>query len=96
MNLFYYSWNFKIYLVTGGLHGDRERLVSTEVMAASGSSWAYVGNLPKAANVMSGISVNNQIFITGEWYEKQTFNNIDWNYDILYSYHNTTKSKQKF
>ena len=89
-----------MYLVTGGLHGDSERLVSTEVMAASGSSWAYVGNLPKAANVMSGISVNNQIFITGEWwYEKQTFNNIDWNYDILYSYHNiqnATISKQKF
>ena len=55
-----------MYLVTGGLHGDSERLVSTEVMATSGSSWAYVGNLPKAANVMSGISVNNQIFITGE------------------------------
>ena len=52
-----------MYLVTGGYNGDS--IISTEVMSASGSSWSYVGNLPKAAHGMSGISVNNQIFVTG-------------------------------
>ena len=49
-----------MYLVTGGLS-----VTSTEVMSASGSSWTFVGNLPKAAFGMSGVSVNNQIFVTG-------------------------------
>ena len=34
-------------------------------MSATGFSWFYVGNLPKAAHAMKGISVNNQIFVTG-------------------------------
>ena len=52
-----------MYLVTGGSNGGD--LISTEVMPASGSSWSLVGNLPKAAYGMSGISVNNQIFVPG-------------------------------
>ena len=63
MIMFYYSGNFKIYLVTGGYNVNR--IISTEVMSASGSSWSYVGNLPRAASGMVGISVNNQIFVTG-------------------------------
>ena len=49
-----------MYLVTGGVV-----LTSTEVMSASGSSWTFVGNLPRAAYGMGVISVNNQIFVTG-------------------------------
>ena len=52
-----------MYLVTGGY--AQQDIISTEVMSASGSSWAYVGNLPKAVHSLSGISVNNQIFVTG-------------------------------
>ena len=68
MNLFYDSCNFKIYLVTGGYNG-KKNIVSTEVMSSSGSSWSYVGNLPTAADGLRGISVNNQIFVTGQLYE---------------------------
>ena len=52
-----------MYLVTGGYNsGD---IISTEVMSAMGSRWTYVGNLPTAADGLRGISVNNQIFVTG-------------------------------
>ena len=49
-----------MYLVTGGVV-----LTSTEVMSALGSSWSFVGNLPRAAYGMGVVSVNNQIFVTG-------------------------------
>ena len=52
-----------MYLVTGGY--TPQTIISTEVMSASGSSWSFVGNLPKAVHSLSGISVNNQIFVTG-------------------------------
>ena len=52
-----------MYLVTGG--SNNKGIISTEVMSASGSSWTFVGNLPKATHGLSGISVNNQIFVTG-------------------------------
>ena len=51
-----------MYLVTGDFN-VRDK-ISTEVMSASGSNWSFVGNLPRAANLMSGISVNNQTFVT--------------------------------
>ena len=55
-------------LVTGGINVKNKRTVSTEVMSASvpGSSWTYVGNLPRASHAMRGISVDNQIFVTGK------------------------------
>ena len=49
-----------MYLVTGGAF-----FTSTEIMSASGSSWSFVGNLPRATYGMGVISVNNQIFVTG-------------------------------
>ena len=52
-----------MYLVTGGFNG--KSIISTEVMSSSGSSWSYAGNLPLAVHAPSGISVNNQIFVTG-------------------------------
>ena len=55
-------------LVTGGYNVKGKRTVSTEVMSASvpGSSWTYVGNLPRASHAMRGISVDYQIFVTGK------------------------------
>ena len=62
-----------MYLVTGGF--DRNYIITTEVMSATGSSWSYVGNLPTAACGMVGISVNNEIFVTGKkQYEMQAYN----------------------
>ena len=52
-----------MYLVTGG-HGS-ERLSSTEVMPASGTSWSYVADLPGARYGLRGTTLNNQIFMTG-------------------------------
>ena len=52
-----------MYLVTGGYNG--KNIISTEIMSASGTNWSYVGNLPRPSNGLSGISVNNQIFVTG-------------------------------
>jgi len=60
---FYSDTNELIYLVTGGYNVNR--IISTEVMSASGSSWSYVGNLPRAASGMVGISVKNHIYVTG-------------------------------
>ena len=54
-----------MYLVTGGINGNSKRTVSTEVMSSSGSTWTFVGNFPRASDSMIGISVNNQMFVTG-------------------------------
>jgi len=66
---YYYSdSNELVYLVTGGVDpADLEAnvlLASTEIMV-EGSSWQAVGSLPKACEGLRGISVNNQIFMTG-------------------------------
>ena len=52
-----------MYLVTGGFNSGT--IISTEVMSATGSNWSFVGNLPRATFGLRGISVNNQIFVTG-------------------------------
>merc|ERR1719378_1043471 len=70
---YYSEANELIYLVSGGY--NVKNLISTEVMPASGPSWRYVGNLPRAACCMIGISVNNQIFVTGG-YESGYVNTI--------------------
>ena len=62
-----------MYIVTGGatygLGINRKNIISTEVMTASESSWGwkYVGKLPTAALGITGISVNNQFFVTGRY-----------------------------
>ena len=58
-------FKFKMYKVTGGINGNSKRTVSTEVMSSLGSTWTFVGNLPRASDSMIGISVNNQMFVTG-------------------------------
>ena len=58
-------FKFKMYIITGGINGNSKRTVSTEVMSSLGSTWTFVGNLPRATFGLRGISVNNQIFVTG-------------------------------
>jgi len=38
---------------------------STEVMEATATSWSFAGDLPTARRDLVGISLNNQIFMTG-------------------------------
>ena len=54
--------------MTGGynIDGFDGRILSTEIMSSSLTKWSYVGNLPTAMNGLKGISISNQIFITGK------------------------------
>jgi len=59
-----------VYLVTGGWNwnsNDRTggRVDSTELLEATATSWTFAGNLPTARRDLVGISLNNQIFMTG-------------------------------
>ena len=60
-----------MYLVTGGLGVDAKSILTTEVMSAAGSTWSNVGNLPRATSYIKGITLNNQLFLTGIQYEPQ-------------------------
>jgi len=63
---FYYrDTNELTYLVTGGHDNGGHRILSTEIMSSSLARWVYVGNLPTAMYGLKGISISNQIFITG-------------------------------
>ena len=52
-------------MVAGGHDGEGDKKDSTEVMSSTGTSWLYVGNLPSARGSLMGISVKNQLFMTG-------------------------------
>merc|ERR1712098_166246 len=62
------------FLVAGGggyyNNDDFEPLTSTEIISAesawiSGFSWSFVGPLPKETAMLAGVSLNNQVFVTG-------------------------------
>lgn len=52
-------------MVAGGHDGEGDKKDSIEVMSSTGTSWLYVGNLPSARGSLMGISVKNQLFMTG-------------------------------
>ena len=52
-------------MVAGGHDGDGDNKDSTEIMSSTGTSWLYVGKLPSARESLIGISINNQMFMTG-------------------------------
>ena len=56
-------------MVTGGWNWNNDRtggrVASTEVMEATATSWSFAGDLPTARRDLVGISLNNQIFMTG-------------------------------
>ena len=54
-----------MYMVTGGYNKKFSYVASTEIMPASGSRWSFAGSLPSARYGLRGISLNNQIFMTG-------------------------------
>jgi len=53
-------------LVTGGSESDSQKwtLSSTEIITSAGSSWLFVGELPKARDSLASISWENDIFVT--------------------------------
>jgi len=55
-----------VYLVTGGTDGITGALTSTEILVSGAESWTEVaGQLPKPLMGLSGVSLNNKIFMTG-------------------------------
>ena len=54
----------QVLLVTGGVRDDLTYLASTEVMTSS--LWREVGQLP-VASMMSGLSLDNEILMFGEF-----------------------------
>ena len=52
--------------MSGGVDTGGKLILSTEIMSSSLAKWSYVGNLPIAIQGLKGISISNQIFITGK------------------------------
>ena len=51
----------QVYIVTGG--GDD----STETLTAGSSEWVEAGALPSARSYLSGVTIDNQFYVLGEW-----------------------------
>jgi len=68
---YYTDANELVYLVSGGTGEEGSKIAFTEILAESAKSWSLVGRLPYARKGLSGISINNQIFMTGGYgYDK--------------------------
>ena len=59
----YQYLHIQVYLVTGG-HNDNY-LSSTETLVEGAGSWTFAGELPVAMSGLKGVSLNNNIFMTG-------------------------------
>jgi len=80
--------NELVFLVTGGIscvHGictfrngyKQARITSTEILPESASTWSFVGELPEAVSGIKGLTLNNNIFMTGgNIYHKSNSNQI--------------------
>ena len=59
---------YQVLLVTGGFITDGDDftiLSSTETLVEGSSAWANAGELPVALQLLRGVSLNNNIFMTG-------------------------------
>ena len=56
----------QVYIVTGG-YDDNDYLSSTETLTAGSSEWQYAGALPSARAALSGVTIDNQFYVLGEW-----------------------------
>ena len=54
-----------MYLVTGGQKDGFDRLSSTEVLVDGTTAWMSAGELPVAMYSLRGVSLNNDVFVTG-------------------------------
>ena len=60
---------FKVYLVTGGYTGYSDNLTTatTEILREGGTEWTFAGELPSPRYRIKGASLNNDIFMVGEF-----------------------------
>ena len=55
----------QVLLVAGG-YGDK-RLSSTEILVTLAGGWRTVGQLPTAVYGLRGATLDNTVYMTGEW-----------------------------
>ena len=58
-----YLYLFQSYIVTGGWDSENDAITSTEKF--SKGSWKYVESLPDAVYAFRGVSLPNEIIMTG-------------------------------
>ena len=47
---------------------DYTRLSSTEILVTLAGVWRTVGELPTAVSYLRGATLDNTVYMTGEWY----------------------------
>ena len=68
MNLFYDTWNFKMFLVTGGDYG----VTTTEFFDPSVGSWVISGAiLPRPLYEARAANINGRLLIFGNYNQSQ-------------------------
>jgi len=86
---YYNDENELFYLVTGGAvdFQAKESISSTEIISESEASkgskgqWSFVGNLPGGRTYMRGITINNDVFMSGGIVEDGTYSKDVLKYD---------------
>ena len=53
--------------MAGGLDADINSLSSTEIMVTLAGVWRTVGQLPTAVSSLSGATLDNTVYMLGEW-----------------------------
>ena len=56
---------FQTYLVSGGWGGS-DYLSSTELLVESSSAWINTDSLPSTRSGLSGLNIDNKVFMTGK------------------------------
>ena len=54
--------------MAGGWDENTNRLSSTEILVTLAGVWRTVGPLPTAVRGLRGATLDNRIYMTGEWY----------------------------
>ena len=64
----YSGWfyDYQVLLVAGGMDGSGLRLSSTEVLTSSATAWAQASPLPRQLYGMRGLTMGNQVYLTGK------------------------------
>ena len=56
----------QVYIISGGSDGFNS-LSSTEILTVGSSEWVEAGALPSARSGLSGVTIDNQFYVLGEW-----------------------------
>ena len=63
---------FQVLIVAGGRRGD-EKLSTTEKLTIGDSYWTTVKGLPRTLAFMGSVSMDNKVFLIGEFGRVYTF-----------------------